>query len=229
MFTLLLVVALGQSSNYIKDYDPEPGDRLVLAISDAKVPVPIGADYFAIKDFAKAIEAKDGVGIRKMITSGRGEAVDPDTPILFIKKHEEYKEADLAEVRILEGPYKDKAVYTFLTACRKLDPVMVAARERAEADARAWAVAKANRKPLDPKAITADLTAAIKKAKADIGKLSRYDAAQRKEKIMREAIDKVRRKHVAEMDELNAIATGAGVFINFDGQKYDVAGQKVKN
>ena len=222
------MASLGQSSDYLANYEPEPGDRLVLGSSEFTSLVPIGADYFAIREFGKFIQPKDSVGIQEMIRKNRGDSVEAGAPILFIKKHEEYKDADLAEVRILEGRFKDKAVFTYLCFCKKIDPAKVLAREKADAEARAWAVAKANRKPLDPKTIVADLSAAIKKAKNDVAKLTPYKAAQQKEKVMREAIDVVRRKHIADLNELNTIATAAGVFVNFDGQRYDVAGNKIK-
>lgn len=229
MITLILIAAtLGQDSDYVPNYDPQPGERLVLGLDGLGSNIPIGSNYFTINEFWKFIQAKDGVGIKEMVSSGRGATVDAGTPILFVKKHEQYKDVDLAEVRILEGPYKDKAVFTFLICCQKLDPVKVRAREKAESDARVWAEAKAHRKPLDPKAIVADLNASIRRAKAETAKLNSYKAAQQKEKLMRQAIDSVCKKHLADLDEINAIATAAGVFVNFDGQRYDVAGNKIK-
>jgi hypothetical protein len=45
---------------------------------------------------------------------------------------------------------------------------------------------------------------------------------------MKLAIETVCKKHQASLDEINAIATKAKIFVNFDGQTFNLAGKRVK-
>ncbi len=228
MIVILIVAALtiGQASDYVAGYDPKPGDRLVLGgIRDV---VPVGSNYFSVQDLEKFLVANDQTGLRELTNSGKAALIDANTPILFIRKYEQYKDADLAEVRVLEGPYRDKVVFTFVVFCRKIDTVKQLARGKALAEAKARADAKARRGPLDGASVVQDLNVAMKRAKAEASRLTVYQARKQKEIIMRKAIESVCKKHFADLEEINEIATAANVFVNFDGQKYNMMGEKVR-
>ena len=232
MLTTLILSAsiLGQdASDFVAGYDPEPGDKLVLALPGGGR-FYVASDYLTFNSLDKAVDANDSTGLDQMLDKGHAAIVNSGTPVLYIKRYDyrKIKQADISEVRILDGIYKDKVVFAHTVLVRKLDSAKQEARARAEAEARAWAEKKAKRGPLDEKKVVADLQSAIKAAKAQSGKLSPYQAKLQKEQIMKKAIEGVCKKHIADLDEVNAITTNAKVYVNFDGQKFDVAGSKVK-
>ena len=87
---------------------------------------------------------------------------------------------------------------------------------------------KPKREPLNEDQVAEDIRAALKKAKAETAKLPSMEQRKFKEKMMKEALDKVCKKHQASLAEINTIATHAKIYVNFDGMQYDMTGKRVK-
>ena len=223
MLTLALLLAtIGQNF--------QPGDTLMLAGERNDALVPAAVYSTDLVDFIKHINAADKEGVREKVVRGDAFTLEPGTTARFLERVDFGSKGVMAEVRVLDGKYAGKQAHVMWVHCRTVDPAFLAARKKAVEDAHAWEVAKDNRKPLDSAAIAKDLRDAIKGAKTAASKMGPTAAALRKERLVKEAIEKVRRKHVAEPDELLAIANGATppITIGFDGKLYDVLGGRVK-
>ncbi|MFO0849258.1 MAG: hypothetical protein U0871_11990 [Gemmataceae bacterium] len=113
-------------------------------------------------------------------------------------------------MRILDGKLKGKTVYTYRPFLRQVDPAyakLVAARRK-------------SRPPLDKMAIAAAVRAALNKAQPDEAAASLHD----KKALVRKAVEPVCAAHKAEYQEVNAIATAAGVTVTLGKRKYDLGG-----
>ncbi len=118
-------------------------------------------------------------------------------------------------VQILGGPRRGQTTFTYAPFCRKLDP----------AAAKKVAAEKKKRGPLDKKAVAEDVKAALEQAKPDE---PRKDLTEKK-RLVHEAVEPICKKYKADWIEVNNIATGAGIVVTLGGEKYDVAGNRLRN
>jgi hypothetical protein len=111
-----------------------------------------------------------------------------------------------------------------------VDPAKQATTKKADSTAKAKPEKekKPKREPLNEDEVLDDVRAAIKKAKAETARLPSLEQKKQKEKLMKAAIETVCKKHKATVDEINTIATKAKIFVNFDGQTFNIAGRRVK-
>jgi hypothetical protein len=228
MLTLILSVALVGQDNYVKGYQPKAGDKLVLVPSSGPS-LYVASSFEKIPDLDKATKAQDTAGLDQMVAKGEIVSVGPDTPVVYIKTHT-YKlpHDDVSEVRIADGSSKDKVVFCHIAAVKMLDPARQGAGKKAEVAAKPAPEKKAKRAPLNEDQVAEDVRAAIKKARAETAKLPSLEQKKQKEKLMKLAIETVCKKHQASLDEINTIATKAKIFVNFDGQTFNLAGKRVK-
>ena len=228
MLTLILSLALVGQDDYVAGYRPKPGDKLVLA-GPSGTKVYVAMTLFRVADVEKAVKAKDDASLERMVARGDAASLPAEAPVVYLKNHPgKAADDDLSEVRIADGPLKDKVVICRTAAVKLIDPAKVEARKKAELAARAKADAKPKRAALDEDQVAEDVRAAIKKAKAETARLPLLEQKKQKEKMMKAAIETVCKKHKASLSEINAIATRARIFVNFDGASYDVAGKRVK-
>lgn len=232
MLALVLSLVLVGQDNYVKGYQPKAGDKLALVPSSG-TSLYVASSFDNIPALDKAIKAKDTAHLDQMTGKGEIASFPADTPIVLIKSHV-YKlpHDDVAEFRILEGSMKDKVFFCHVADVRMPDPAKQAgakvAPTKPEVAAKAQPEKKAKREPLNEDQVLEDVRAAIKKAKAETARLPGLEQKKQKEKLMKAAIETVCKKHKATLDEVNTIATNAKVFINFDGQTFNIAGKRVK-
>ena len=102
------------------------GSNLYVATNLAKIP-----------DLDKAIKAKDSKTLDAMTTKGEIASVTAETPVVYVKHHPAIGD-DVSEVRVVDGPLKDKVVFCHTSAVKKVDPAKVAIQgeDRQEAEAR---------------------------------------------------------------------------------------------
>jgi uncharacterized protein YlzI (FlbEa/FlbD family) len=211
MFGLVVtLVALSQGPEYVADYKPKVGDKVVLARDEAGRKVPIAKSDGAALGFKDIVEGADFN--YEMVVGGNGELaeIDGGTAAQIVEDIKYLKEPIFFKVRILDGPSRGKTTYAYATFCRKPDPAF----------AKAAAEVRKKRAPLDKGAIVAEVEEALVKARPDDGD----EDLGGKKKVVREAIDPVREKYKAGYKEINALATRAGVFVMLNGRRYDVAG-----
>ncbi len=239
MLTLILSMAFIGQDDYVKGYQPKADDKVVLVpASGASLYVTSSFDNVPALD--KAIKANDSAGLDQMIAKGEITSVPSETPVVYIKNHLYKLPANYySEVRILEGSLKDKVVFCHTAEVKMVDPAKLAARKKAEKPEKVEKPAgvatkaapekKAKRAaPLDEDKVADDVRAAIKKARAETSRLPSLEQKKNKEKLMKAAIETVCKKHEATLDEVNTIATKAKIFVNFDGQTFNIAGKRVK-
>jgi hypothetical protein len=232
MLTLILSVAfIGQQDDYVKGYQPKAGDKVVLTVTSG-TSLYAASNVAKIPDLDKAIKVNDAKGLEQMVAKGEIVSVPADTPVLYVKGHKSSLSGEpLSEVKILEGPLKDKVVFCHTTAVKMVDPAKLEARKKAEVAAKGKTDkpdAKPKREPLNADVVAEDVRAAIKKAKAETAKLPSLEQKKQKEKMMKAAIETVCKKHKASLSEINAIATNAKIFVNFDGATYDITGKRIR-
>jgi hypothetical protein len=90
--------------------DPDPGKIGSLSTGD-HAPTLVAKDYFAFRDLLKSMEAKDYVGRDELIASGRVARFEDMTGVVVVKCHE-IDDRDVAELRIGEGPWRDRIGWT---------------------------------------------------------------------------------------------------------------------
>ena len=170
---------------------PVPGSgRSAAAGNDAQVTfaeTAAGSSVAALDGLLKADRARDQVGARERLTSGKAFRLAAGTPVLVIAPHlrplepsttysgpassfarsvggggfrEEFLET--LEVRVMDGPLKGKALFVAVDAVALMkapDPRIVAQRLRAAkaAEKKAEANAKVKARPADPAARAAAL------------------------------------------------------------------------
>jgi len=219
MLTLILSMAFLGQDDYVKGYQPRAGDRLLLS-ETSENPVPVITSLVRAPDLARAIQAKDSKTRDAMTARGDIASVAAGTPVVYVKRHPARTEGgdDLSEVRVVEGPLKDKVVFCQTSAVKK----------KAEVAAKGKPDKKPKREPLNEDQVADDIRAAIKKAKLDTSRLPSLEQKKFKEKMMKAAIETVCKKNKATLEEINAIATRARIFVNFDGMQYDMTGKRVK-
>ena len=216
MFGLVVAVAaLIQTPEYVAGYKPKVGDRIVLARDEAGRKVPIVKNAGAAMGFESIV--RDSDFNYEAVVDGSTELteIDGGTAVQIVENIKYGREKPLIfKVRILEGPLKGKTAYAYTIFFRKPNPAFVkAAAER-----------RKKRGPLDKRAIAAEIKDALEKAKPNEvpGDLTK------KKQIVREAVEPICEKHQADYKEINALATQAGVFVMIGGEKYDVAGNRMK-
>jgi hypothetical protein len=232
MLTLILSVAfIGQQDDYVKGYQPKAGDKVVLAPTSGTT-LYVVSNVAKIPDLDKAVKANDGKVLEQMTAKGDIQSVAAETPVVYVNHHpSRIIGADLSEVRVLEGPLKDKVVFCHTAAVKMVDPAKLEARKKAEVAAKGKTDkpdAKPKREPLNADVVAEDVRAAIKKAKAETAKLPSLEQKKQKEKMMKAAIETVCKKHKASLSEINTIATNAKIFVNFDGATYDITGKRIR-
>jgi hypothetical protein len=211
--TLSSLTVVAQDPEYVSGYKPKVGDKVVLARDEAGRRVPTTKNEGAAISFLSIIEGSEFNYEAVATGSDELNEIDGGTPaqIVGISK----TRTPIFKVKILEGPSKGKSVFTYGQFCRKLDPAYV----------KAAAESRKKRGPLDKKAIAAEVSDALAKAKPNEASA---DLSEKK-KLVREAVKPICEKHKADTREINAIATQAGVFVKLDGSKYDVAGNRMKD
>jgi hypothetical protein len=230
MLTLILSLVLVGQDNYVKGYVPKADDKVVLVPSSG-TSLYVASSLDNVPALDKAIKANDTTGLEQMVAKGEVASVPTDTPVVYIKNHLYKLPSDYrSEVRILEGSLKDKVVFCHATEVRMVDPAKQATTKKADSTAKAKPEKekKPKREPLNEDEVLDDVRAAIKKAKAETARLPSLEQKKQKEKLMKAAIETVCKKHKATVDEINTIATKAKIFVNFDGQTFNIAGRRVK-
>lgn len=238
MLTLILSMAFIGQDDYVKGYQPKADDKVVL-VPASGTSLYVASSFDNVPALDKAIKANDTASLDQMVAKGEITSVPSETPVVYIKNHLYKLPANYySEVRILEGSMKDKVVFCHTDEVKMVDPAKLAARKKAEKPekvekpgvaTKAAPEKKAKRTtPLDEDKVADDVRAAIKKARAETAKLPSLVQKKQKEKMMKTAIETVCKKHDATLDEVNTIATKAKIFVNFDGQTFNIAGKRVK-
>lgn len=229
MLSLILSVAfIGQQDDYVKGYQPKAGDKLVLTVTSG-TSLYAASNVAKIPDLDKASKLNDAKGLEQMVAKGEIVSIPAETPVLYVKGHKSSLSGEpLSEVKILDGPLKDKVVFCHTSAVKMVDPAKVEAKKKVEVAAKGKPDAKPKREPLNADVVAEDVRAAIKKAKAETAKLPSLEQKKQKEKMMKAAIETVCKKHKASLSEINTIATNAKIFVNFDGATYDITGKRLK-
>jgi hypothetical protein len=228
MLTLILSLAFIGQDDYVKGYLPKAGDKVVLAPTSGTT-LYVASNVAKVPDLDKAIKANDSKVLEQMAAKGEISMVSTETPVVYVNHHpSRIIGADLSEVRVLEGPLKDKVVFCHTSAVKMVDPAKLEARKKAEVAAKGKPDGKPKREPLNADQVADDVRAAIKRAKAETARLPSLEQKKQKEKMMKAAIETVCKKHKASLSEINAIATNAKIFVNFDGATYDITGKRIK-
>ena len=211
---VVAIAALAQAPEYVTGYKPKVGDKVVLARDEAGRKVPIAKSDGAALGFKDIIQETDSN--YEAVVGGSGELteIEGGTPAQIVENVKYLKEPIFFKVRILAGPFKGKTTYAYATFCRKPDPAF----------AKATAERRKKRGSLDKGAIAAEVKDALAKAKPN----DANEGLSEKKKIVREAVAPICEKHKADYKEINALATQAGVFVILNGEKYDVAGNRVR-
>jgi hypothetical protein len=214
MFGLVVALAaLAQVPEYVDGYKPKVGDKVVLARDEAGRKVPIAKNDGAALGFQDIVEDSNDSQYEAVLEGDQLAEVDAGTPAQIVEGVKYLKDPTIFKIRILSGPSKGKTTYTYSRFCRKPDPTVAKAR----ADSRK------KRGPLDKKAVATDLKDAIATAKPNE---AQKDLGSKKS-LVREAVDPICRKYNADYNEINELATRAGIFVTLNGKKYDVAGNRV--
>lgn len=214
MFELVVALAaVAQAPEYVAGYKPKVGDRVVLARDEAARRVPIVKNAGAAISYLQFVEGPSEDHYEMLVNGDELAEIDAGTPAQLV---EEVKtRTPIFGVRILAGPSRGKTTYTYATFCRRPNPAAV----KAVADARK------KRAPLDKGTVAEDVKGALATAKPN----ESNEDLRAKKKLVREAVDPICKKYNADYTEVNGIATKAGVFVTLNGQKYDVAGNRVRN
>jgi hypothetical protein len=213
MIGLVLAGALcGQGPEFVKDYKPQVGDRVVLARDEPGRRVPIVKNVGAAISFWTVIHAVSEENYEAIVDGDQLAEIEAGTPVQLMDVTDTVTPIFL--VQILGGPHRGKTTFTYEPYCRKLDPVA----------ARKAAAARKKRGPLDKKAVAADVKAALDEAKPNDAR----EGLMGKKRLVREAVEPVCRKYNADFIELNTIATQAGTVVILNGEKYDVAGNRLR-
>ncbi len=215
MFALVVALAtLSQAPEYVDGYKPKVGDKVVLARDEPGRKVPIAKSDGAALGFQDIVEESNDSQYESVLDGDELAEIDAGTPAQIVEDVKYLKNPTIFKIRILTGPFKGKTTYTYAKFCRKPDPTV----------AKANAVSRKKRGPLDNKAVATDVKDALAKAKPNE---ARKDLRAKKN-LVREAVGPICRKYNADYIEVNALATQAGIFVTLNGQKYDVAGNRVR-
>ncbi len=90
--------------------DPTPGKLGSLSTGD-HAPTLVAEDDFAFRELLKSMEAKDYAARDELIASGRVASLEWMTGVRVVKRHE-IDDRDVAELRIVEGPWKGRIGWT---------------------------------------------------------------------------------------------------------------------
>jgi hypothetical protein len=90
--------------------DPAPGKMASLTTGDHG-PTLVAEDDLAFRDLLRSMEGKDYVTRDELIDSGRVARLEEMTAVLVVKCHE-IDDRDVVELRILEGPWKNRIGWT---------------------------------------------------------------------------------------------------------------------
>ncbi|MDR3633247.1 MAG: hypothetical protein P4L84_05375 [Isosphaeraceae bacterium] len=215
MFALVVAVAaLAQAPEYVAGYKPKLGDKVILARDEPARRVAIAKDAGAAMGFEDIVKDSPDSAYEAVLDGDQLSEIDAGTAAQIVEDVKFLKNPTIFKIRILEGPSKGKTAYTYATFCRKVDPAVA----RANADRRK------KRGPLNKEAIVGEVKEALAKAKPN-------DANQglsEKKKLVREAVNPICEKHKADYKEINSLATQSGIFVMLNGQKYDVAGNRIR-
>jgi hypothetical protein len=213
MFGLVLASALsGLGPEFVKDYKPQVGDRVVLARDEPGRRVPIVKNAGAAMSFFTIIDGGTEDHYEAIVDGDQLAEIAAGTPAQLMDVTN--TRTPIFMVQILGGPRRGQTTFTYAPFCRKLEPV---AARKAAAD-------RKKRGPLDPKAVAADVKAALAEAKPN-------DASQDltgKKRLVRDAVEPICQKYQAGFIEVNTIATQAGIVVPLNGEKYDVAGNRLR-
>ncbi len=208
----LAVVLCGQAPEFVKGFTPKVGDRVVLARDEPGRRVPIVKNAGAAMSFWGVIDGESEDNYEAVVNGDELTEIEAGTPAQLMDVTN--ARAPIFMVKILGGPRRDQTMFTYAPFCRKLDPAT---------DKKAVAARK-KRGPLDKKAVAEDVKAALEKAKPDE---LRTDLTEKK-RLVREAVEPICKKYEADWIEVNNIATQAGIIVGLSGNKYDVAGNRLR-
>jgi hypothetical protein len=215
MFGLVVALAaVAQAPEYVDGYKPKVGDKVVLARDEPARKVPIAKSDGAALGFQDIVLDSNDSQYEALLEGSELAEIDAGTPAQIVGDVKYLKDPTIFKIRILSGPSKGKTTFTYTKFCRTPDPAVA----KAKADKRK------QRGPLDKKAVATDLkdalaTANPNEAQKDMGA---------KKSLVREAVDPICKKYDADYSELNDLATRAGIFVMLNGQKYDVAGNRLR-
>jgi hypothetical protein len=216
MFAVIAALAaLAQVPEYVQDYHPKVGDKIVLARDEEERRVPIVKNVGAAMGFRSIIDEGDEDHYEAIMNGTEISEIDGGTPAQIVDTVKYLNPPAIFTVRILAGTSKGKTTVTYAQFCRKPNPAFT----------KAQAANQKKRGSLDKDAIAADIKSAL--AKADVA-AARGDL-ERKKALVREAVNPLREKYDANFTEINKIATDAGIFAMIGGKKYDVAGNLIRN
>ncbi len=215
MFAVIAALAaLVQIPEYVQDYHPKVGDKIVLARDEEGRRVPIVKTVGAAMGFQSTIEDADDSTYEAILSGDEIGEIDGGTPAQIVEAIKYGNPPKIFTVRILGGPSKGKTTSTYAQFCRKPNPAYV----------KAQAADRKKRGPLDKEALAADVKSTLAKAEPEKARLS----LEGKKKLVREAINPLREKYHADYLEINTIATDAGAFVMLGGRKYDIAGNLMR-
>lgn len=213
MFGLVLAGALcGLDPEFVKDYKPQVGDRVVLARDEPGRRVPIVKNVGAAMSFFSIIDGGTEDHYEAIVDGDQLTEIAAGTPAQLMDVTN--TRTPIFMVQILSGPRRGQTTFTYAPFCRKLDPV---ATRKTAAD-------RKKRGPLDPKAVAADLKAALAEAKPND---AREDLTGKK-RLVRAAVEPICLKYKAGLIEVNTIATQAGIVVVLNREKYDLAGNRLR-
>jgi hypothetical protein len=213
MVGLVLVgVLCGQGPEFVKDYTPQVGDRVVLARDESGRRVPVVKSAGAAMSYWTVIDGGSEDHYEAIVDGDQLSEIEAGTPVQLMDVTN--TRTPIFMVQILGGPHRGQSTFTYAPYCRKLDP----------AAAKKAAAARKKRGPLNKKTVAADVKAALDQAKPN-------DASEDlsgKKRLVREAVEPVCEKYKADLIELNTIATQAGIVVTLNREKYDLAGNRLR-
>ena len=209
---VLAGVLCGQAPEFVKGYTPQVGDSVVLARDEPGRRVPIVKNAGAAMSFWTILDGASDDHYEAVVDGDQLAEIEAGTPARLMDVTN--TRTPIFMVQILGGPHKGKTTFTYAPYCRKLDP---AAAKKAAAE-------RKKRGPLDKKAVAEDLKAALAEAKPNE---ARQDLTGKK-RLVREAIEPICKKYKADFIEVNTIATQAGIVVALNGEKYDIAGNRLR-
>jgi hypothetical protein len=213
MFGLVLAgVLCGQGPEFVKGYTPQVGDTVVLARDEPGRRVPIVKNAGAAMSFFTIIDGGSEDHYEAVVDGDQLAEIEAGTPAQLMDVTN--TRTPIFMVEILGGPHRGLTTFTYAPFCRQLDP---AAAKKAAAERR-------KRGPLDKKAVAEDVKVALAQAKLNEAPVDLTG----KKRLVREAVEPICKKYKADFIELNNIATQAGIVVALHGEKYDVAGNRLR-
>jgi hypothetical protein len=209
---MLAVVLCGQTPEFVKGYKPQVGDRVVLARDEPGRRVPIVKNAGAAMSYFSFIDGGSEDHYEMLVNGDELAEIEAGTPAQLMDVTN--TRTPIFMVQILGGPRRGQTTFTYAPFCRKLDPT---AAKKAAAE-------RKKRGPLDKKAVAEHVKAALEQAKPDE---PRKDLTEKK-RLVREAVEPICKQYKADWIEVNNIANQAGIVVTLNGQKYDVAGNRLR-